>query len=296
MSIRIDDLELQKRANEIRKKTLEMCISGKTGHVTSSFSCAEILTALYFGGVMNYQALEPNYGDRDRFVLSKGQASPILYVTLAEAGFFPKEWLDKFCAKDAYFGVHLQGDVPGVEFTTGSLGHGLGLATGVAMAARKNKRDYHTFVMLGDAECHEGSVWESAMLASQLKLDNLTAIIDKNGYGVLCRTEDMCGLDPLKQKFEAFGWDTRQINGHSIKNVLYQLYNSKMEKNGKPHMIIADTIKGKGIKFMENVARWHGMAPVGEYMDRARQELNHFSQEHTTHKNEGNCWRGRNDE
>jgi len=272
--------ELQKRANEIRKEVLEMCILGKTGHVTSSFSCSEILTTLYFGDVLRYNSQMPRWQDRDRFILSKGQASPILYVVLANAGFFPKSWMTSFCSTNAKFGVHLQCDIPGVEFTTGSLGHGLGLGAGVALAAKLNQKNYHTFVLLGDAELYEGSNWEAAMFAGHQRLNNLIAIVDRNGLGVLQPTEDFLKLEPLERKFEAFGWEVRRINGHSVKEILGALENFRGHKRDKPLMIIADTVKGKGIEFIENVALWHGVAPVKqEDIDRSRRELENYSLE-----------------
>ncbi|MEM4259552.1 MAG: transketolase [Candidatus Pacearchaeota archaeon] len=271
--------ELQNKANDIRKETLEMCIRGGTGHVTSSFSCAELLTSLYFGGILNYNPKEPSWAERDRFILSKGQASPILYVTLAEAGFFPKEWLLTFCKKDAHFGVHLQNDVPGVEYTTGSLGHGLGIGAGVSLAAKMNNKNYHTIVMLGDAECYEGSVWEAAMFIGHHKLNNIAAVVDRNGYGVLASTEEMVRLNPLDEKFRSFGWETKNINGHSIEEILNAFKDYKSSERNGPLAIIANTVKGKGISFMENVARWHGIAPTGEYADRAREELENYRRE-----------------
>ncbi len=270
--------ELQRKANEIRKEVLEMCITGKTGHVTSSFSCSEILTALYFGNILKYNSQIQKWQDRDRFILSKGQASPILYVVLSNAGFFPKNWLDNFCSIDAKFGVHLQCDVPGVEFTTGSLGHGLGLGAGIALAAKLNQKNYHTFVLLGDAELYEGSNWEAAMFAGHHRLNNLVAIVDRNGFGVLQATEDFLKLEPLEKKFEAFGWEVKRIDGHSIKEILGALENFRGHKRDKPLMIIADTVKGKGVKFIENVALWHGAAPINqEDIERARRELEEYS-------------------
>jgi transketolase len=266
---------LQKKADEIRERTLEMCIKAGTGHVTSSFSCAELLSTLYFGGVMKYDAKNPKWDERDRFILSKGQASPILYVTLAKAGFFPESWLETFCEANGHFGVHLQCDVPGVEFTTGSLGHGLGLGVGKALAARMDGKDYRTFVMLGDAELQEGSNWEAAMFASQQKLGNVTAIVDRNGYGVLCPTEQSAGLDSLESKFEAFGWTVTPIDGHSTNQLLKALDYQKKD-NDKPRMIIAYTTKGKGIKSWENVALRHGTAPVGEEAIITTAELKEF--------------------
>jgi transketolase len=217
----------------------------------------------------------PSYG-RDRFILSKGQASPILYVTLARAGFFPEEWLDKFCAADGHFGVHLQCDVPGVEFTTGSLGHGLGLGVGKSLAAKMNKKDYHTFVMLGDAELQEGSNWEAAMSASQYNLHNLTAIVDRNGYGVLCPTEKSAGLDSLEEKFKSFGWNALRIDGHSVDEFLEAL-NQRNERQNKPKVIVAYTTKGKGIKSWENVPLRHGTAPVGREIEQTTRELEEYT-------------------
>lgn len=270
--------ELQRKSNEIRKEVLEMCIIGKTGHITSSFSCSEILTALYFGDILKYDSQNPQWGNRDRFILSKGQASPILYVVLSNAGFFPKNWLNSFCSVDAKFGVHLQCDVPGVEFTTGSLGHGLGLGAGVALAAKLNQKDYHTFVLLGDAELYEGSIWESAMFAGHHRLNNLIAIVDRNGFGVLQATEDFLKLEPLEKKFESFGWEVKKIDGHSIKEIFLALENFRGHKRDKPLMIIADTIKGKGIRFIENIALWHGATPVKlEDIEKSRKELNEYS-------------------
>ena len=268
--------ELQQKANEIRERTLEMCIKAGTGHVTSSFSCAELLTTLYFAEVMKYKSENPKWNERDRFILSKGQASPILYVTLAKAGFFPEEWLNTFCEADGHFGVHLQGDVPGVEFTTGSLGHGLGLGVGKALSAKIDKKDYHTFVLLGDAELQEGSNWEAAMSASQYKLNNLTAIVDRNGYGVLCSTEESSGLDSLEEKFSSYGWNTQSIDGHSVKEFMNALEKRKEGDKNKPSVIIAYTTKGKGIKSWENVPLRHGTAPQGDEIIKTRKELNDY--------------------
>ncbi|HRZ85368.1 MAG TPA: transketolase [Candidatus Paceibacterota bacterium] len=271
-----DERDLKEKANEIRKDTLEMCIKAKTGHVTSSMSCAEILTVLYPGKILNYDSKNPNWDERDRFILSKGQASPILYATLSNVGFFPKYWLDKFCCSDGKFGVHLQCDVPGVEFTTGSLGHGLALSAGVALNAKIDNKKYKTFVLLGDAECYEGSIWESAMFIGHHNLNNLVSIIDRNGYGVLCKTENAVKLDPIDEKFKAFGWDTKTINGHSIKEVYEILNDFKQKKRSKPLAIIANTTKGEGIKCMQE-AKYHGLAPTGNLIDIARKDLDEYS-------------------
>ena len=270
-------IKLQRKANDFREETVDMCIDAGTGHVTSSFSCAEILTSLYSGNILKYKSDEPKWDKRDRFILSKGQASPILYVTLANAGFFPKDWLNTFCKKEAKFGVHLQNTVPGVEYSTGSLGHGLGLGAGVTLRAKIDKKNYHTFVLLGDAELQEGSNWESAMFASSYNLNNLTAIVDRNGYGVLGATEDIVKLNPLEKKFRSFGWDVKTIDGHSIKEFYEATNNFRDYKRGKPLVIIAETVKGKGIKSWENKALVHGMAPKGEDAIKLKGELKKYS-------------------
>lgn len=267
---------LQKKANEIRESTLDMCIKGGTGHVTSSFSCAEILTSLYYGNVLRYNPKEPEWEARDRFILSKGQASPILYSVLADLDFFPKNWMNRFCKSNAKFGVHLQCDVPGVEYTTGSLGHGLGFAAGTALAAKMNRRSYHTVTLLGDAELYEGSNWESAIFAGHYRLNNLVAVVDRNWLGVIGFTEDLLKLNPIDKKFESFGWDTKNINGHSVEEILDAFKDIRSHKRDKPYAIIADTVKGKGIKFMEAAPLWHGVAPLGAEGERARKELKQY--------------------
>jgi len=264
---------LEDKAHELRHLTLDMCIRAKTGHVTSSFSAVEILTALYNGKILRKDPKNPRWEDRDRFILSKGQASPILYTTLTDNGYFPKSWLRTFNTANGHFGVHLQCDVPGVEYTTGSLGHGLGIGNGVALAAKKNSRDYKTFVLLGDAELQEGSCWEAAMLSSTLKLDNLIAIVDRNGYGVLCRTEESAALNPLDKKFAAYGWEPRVINGHSFEEIFKSLEDARTRNKGVPLVVIANTIKGKGLPSWQNVALRHGTAPTNGEVDQIIDEL-----------------------
>ncbi|MFC1682199.1 transketolase [Nanoarchaeota archaeon] len=266
--------ELRRKANELRKITLNMCVGAGTGHVTSSFSCVEILTSLYLGGILRYNSNNPLWEDRDRFILSKGQASPILYTTLAEAGFFPKEWLDTFCKENAHFGVHLQCDIPGVEFTTGSLGHGLGLGCGMALAAKQNRKDHFVFVVLGDAELYEGSNWEAAMFASHNRLNNLIAIVDRNWLGVIDYTERALELEPLEDKWKSFGWEVKRINGNSIKEIIDALYDFRSYKRNKPYVIIADTVKGCGSTCLQHIPLLHGAAPKEEVAEEIKEELN----------------------
>lgn len=264
----------EKKANNIRKQVLDMCVKAGTGHVTSSFSCTEILVALYYGGILRYDATNPQWKDRDRFVLSKGQASPVLYMVLADLGFFPKNACDKFCHSDGIFGVHLQCDVPGVEITTGSLGYGLGVAAGMALAARMDRQLYMTFVLLGDGECQEGSIWESAMLAGHHGLNNLIAITDRNWLCATDFTENCVKLNPLDEKWKSFGWDVVSINGHSFKEIFSALDGYRSRKINKPLMIIANTVKGKGVPFMENHPLWHAVTPKGKEIDIAKNCLN----------------------
>jgi transketolase len=270
----MDTKELEKKAQYLRNRVLNMCIKAKTGHVTSSFSCAEIMVALYYGGILRYDVSNPKWENRDRFILSKGQASPMLYAVLGDIGFFPDNEMDKFCQADGIFGVHLQCDVKGVEITTGSLGHGLGIGAGMALAARLNKKLYTTFVLLGDGECYEGSIWESAMLAGNYELKNLIAIVDRNWMCATDFTEDCVRLNPLDKKWESFGWEVKTIDGHSFNEIFLVLDRFRTRNLNKPLVIIADTVKGRGIPFMENQPLWHGTAPKDKDAELAKLELN----------------------
>jgi len=257
-------------AKELRKIVLEMCAKAGTGHVTSCFSCVEILVALYYGGILRHKPKEPEWDGRDRFIMSKGQASPLLYAILADLEYFPRDWLAGFC-KDR-FGVHLQDDIPGVEITAGSLGNGLGIATGMALAAKKDRKNHMVFVLLGDAECYEGSVWEAAMFAAHNQLNNLVAIIDRNHLGVTDWTENMLAMEPLAEKWRSFGWHPIAMPGHSLENLM-QLEVLRNRGLSKPVVVIAETTKGKGVSFMENDPKWHGIAPKDIEAKKAGKEL-----------------------
>jgi len=265
--------ELENKANYMRNQVLDMCIRAGTGHVTSSFSCTEILVALYYGGILRYDVSNPKWEDRDRFILSKGQASPLLYAILADLGFFPGSEIWKFCQADGIFGVHLQNDVPGVEITAGSLGCGLGIAAGIALAAKMNREDYFTFVLLGDGECYEGSVWESAMFAGHYELNNLIAIVDRNWLCATDFTENIIRLAPLDEKWKSFGWKVVTVNGHSFEDILQALDRFRSKQLNVPLVIIANTVKGKGVSFMENELFWHSVAPKGKQAEIAKIEL-----------------------
>lgn len=262
--------KLEKKSKELRKRIFDMCVKAGTGHVTSSLSCIDILIALYHGGVLNFDPKNPKWEERDRFILSKGQASPAYYVLLADLGYFDLGDLDKFAQKDGKFGVHLQNDVPGVEITAGSLGHGLGVAAGIALSAKMNRELYFTFVLLGDGECYEGSIWETAMFASHNRLNNLVVIIDRNYLCVTDFTENLVALEPLEDKWISFGWDVARIDGHSYEAILNSLKDIRSRKSSKPLIVIADTTKGKGIGSMCHNPLWHALVPKGEDEKTAR--------------------------
>ena len=265
--------ELKKKSFQIRKMVLEMCIKAGTGHVTSSLSCIEILVTLYHGKILKFNPKNPDWDGRDRFILSKGQASPALYVILGDLGYFDKKDLDKFAQIDGKFGVHLQNSVPGVELTVGSLGQGFGVGAGVALAAKMNKKPNLVFALLGDGECYEGSIWETAMFAAHNNLNNLVAIIDRNYLCVTDFTENLVKLEPMEDKWSSFGWEVKRINGHSVEKVYETLDFARIRKSDKPLVIIADTVKGRGIKCITNSPLWHGMAPKGKDIEICRNEL-----------------------
>jgi len=264
---------LKARALEIRKMILDICCKAGTGHITSSFSCIEILTALFHGGLLSYDPDNPDWPDRDRFILSKGQASPALYVVLADAGYFPKEDLESFCAKKGKFGVHLQHSVPGAEITSGSLGMGFGIAAGMALSAKLNNQLYMVFSMLGDGECYEGSIWETAMFAGHKNLNNLVAIIDRNYLCATNFTENMLSIEPLRDKWQAFGWEVVEINGHSFEEIMAVFKGLRSRKSKKPTAIIAETVKGEGIPFMCYDPLCHAVTPIGQKAEKAKREL-----------------------
>lgn len=255
---------LTKKAIQIRKLILEMCSKAGTGHVTSAFSSVEMLVALFYGGLLRYNPNKPDWADRDRFILSKGQASVLLYPVLADVGFFPLDNLDGFCQKDGKFGVHLQHDVPGAEIISGSLGHGIGIATGMALAAKMDRKLNLVFTLVGDGECYEGSVWEAAMFASHQRLNNLVAIVDRNHLCVTNFTENMLVLEPLVEKWESFGWNAFSIDGHDFEDIFKVMKWIRCRRSHKPTVIIAHTVKGKGVSFLCNDPIWHGASPTGE--------------------------------
>ncbi|HHW57116.1 MAG TPA: transketolase [Clostridia bacterium] len=263
---------LKQKAKEIRIDIINMLAEAGSGHPGGSLSCTDILTVLYFEK-MNVKPDNPKWEDRDRLVLSKGHAAPALYAVLAEKGFFPKEEL-KTLRK---LGSILQGhpdmkSTPGLDMTTGSLGQGFSAANGMALAGKLDKKDYRVYVILGDGELQEGQIWEAAMTAAHYKLDNLTAILDFNGLQIDGPNREVKNVEPVADKFKAFGWHVIEINGHDFDQIDKAIEEAKVTK-GKPTLIIAHTIKGKGVSFMENQVGWHGSAPNEEQRQKAIQEL-----------------------
>jgi transketolase len=264
--------ELKEMARKLRRHVITMTATAGSGHPGGSLSAADIITALYFR-VLHHSPKNPQWSDRDRFILSKGHAAPILYAVLAETGYFPVPELATLRKLDSRLQGHADRKfTPGVEMSAGSLGMGLSFAIGVALAARLDSKTYWTYVLLSDGECEEGQTWEAALSAAQFKLDNLTAIVDCNGMQLSGWTRDIMNLEPFTRKWQAFGWHTIDIDGHDFDQILSACQRAGKIK-GKPTVIIARTIKGKGVSFMENNAAFHGKAPTREEAERALKEL-----------------------
>ena len=264
--------DLQGIARKLRRHVITMISTAGSGHPGGSLSAADIVTALYFR-VMRHDPANPKWPDRDRFILSKGHAAPILYAALAECGYFPLEWLTTLRKTGTCLQGHTDSTLtPGVDMSAGSLGQGLSVGIGMALAARLDKKDYRTYVMLGDGECQEGQVWEAAMFAPNYKLDNLTAIVDYNGIQLDGFTNKIMDLEPFVEKWRSFKWEVLQIDGHDMKQVVDALQQSAQIK-GKPVVIVARTVKGKGVSFMENNVDYHGKAPGKSEIETALKEL-----------------------
>ena len=264
--------EMEAIAKRLRRHIITMIGKAGSGHPGGSLSAVEILTTLYFK-VLRHKPSDPKWSDRDRFILSKGHAAPALYATLAECGYFPVEELLTLRQMDSRLQGHTDRTVtPGVEMSAGALGQGLSFAIGVALAGRLNSKDYRTYVLLGDGECDEGQVWEGAMAAAHFKVDNLVAIVDNNGQQIDGWNRDVMNLEPFNKKWRAFGWHIIEVDGHSIPQLIDAFDQAKKIK-GQPTVIIAHTIKGKGVSFMENNPDFHGKAPNAEEVKLALKEL-----------------------
>lgn len=264
---------LEDRAKFIRMETVRLSRIAGAGHYSSTFSCAELLAALYYDQ-MSIEPSQPGWPDRDRFVMSKGHAAIGLYPVLADLGFFDPSELDTYTRLGSPYGDHPDmKKVKGLDFSSGSLGHGLSVGLGLALAARMSKRDYMTYVLLGDGELSEGQIWEAANAAGHFKLQNLVAIVDRNGLSIDGHTEDVMSVEPLEDRFAAFGWNTQRIDGHDFGAIRAAFDRLGRGGTGKPQVIVADTVKGRGVERMEMSLDWHVGNLVGEDYDAVMAEL-----------------------
>ena len=264
------DRELELKSIQYRQKILRYITAAGAGHTGGSLSCTDILNVLY-NRVMNVSPESFHSPDRDRYIQSKGHSVEALYVVLADCGFFPESELETLCRYQSPFVGHPTRKVPGIEMNTGALGHGLPICVGLAIAGKLDAAPYRVFTLLGDGEMAEGSNWEAAMAAAHYELDNLTAILDHNTLQITGHTRDVCSNEPIDEKFASFGWHVRAVNGHDLAELTEAL--TAMPERGKPTLVIANTVKGRGVSFMENVVSWHHGVPSGEQYELAQSEL-----------------------
>ena len=263
---------MEEIAKTLRRHVIVMIEKAGSGHPGGSLSSADIVTALYFK-VMRHRPSDPDWSERDRFILSKGHAAPVLYAALAEKDYFPVEWLLTLRKSDSRLQGHTDRTLtPGVEMSSGSLGQGLSFGVGVALAGRLDSLNHRTFVLLGGGECDEGQVWEAAMSAAHFNLDRLVAIVDHNRQQIDGWNKDVMGIEPLGDKWRSFGWHVIEIDGHDFDQILLAFEQTEFVK-GQPTVIIAHTVKGKGVSFMENNLEFHGRAPTREEAEKALKEL-----------------------
>lgn len=263
--------ELEEKAKQIRRLIIRMIAKAGSGHPGGSLSSTDLVTALFFS-VLRHNPKDPRWPERDRFHMSKGHCCPLWYAVLAESGYFPQETLWTLRQLGSLLQGHPDRRTPGVEVASGSLGQGLSVCLGMSLAAKIDKKDYRVYCLLGDGEIQEGNVWEAAMACAHYGRDNLCAMLDYNGFQIDGKTKDIMNLEPLVAKWQAFGWHTIEIDGHNMKQILAAYEEAKITK-GKPTIIIAHTIKGKGVSFMENVVDFHGRAPTKEEAEIALKEL-----------------------
>jgi transketolase len=268
-----DFTTLQQTANHLRARIIETSSKTGTPHLGSCLSCVDILTVLYFE-VLRIDPTKPRDPLRDRFILSKGHGAPALFQVLAKRGFYPESMLDSYGEDGSIFAQHppTPDHLPGIEAATGSLGHGLSIGLGMALAGRIEEQAYNVYALLSDGECNEGAVWEAAMLAAAQRVSNLCIIIDFNKWQATGRSREVMALDPLADKWRAFGWNVIEVDGHDI-NALHKALQQHPSKDGKPTSIIAHTIKGKGVSFMEDDNNWHYRIPTADEVTKAKQEL-----------------------
>ena len=270
--------ELESKARGIRRLIIQMLSEAGSGHPGGSLSATDLITCLYFGRhndgrpILRHKPEDPSWPDRDRFHMSKGHCCPLWYAVLAESGYFPQKELMNLRKLGCMLQGHPDRRTPGVDVASGSLGQGLSVSLGMALAAKIDKKDYRVYCLIGDGETQEGNIWEGAMALAHYKCDNVCAMLDYNGFQIDGKIKDIMNIEPVVNKWQAFGWHTIEINGHNIKEILLALKEA-MEVKGKPTIIIAHTIKGKGVSFMENVVDFHGRAPTKEEAGKALKEL-----------------------
>ena len=267
----MNEIETGTLANKIRRHVLRMTHRARSSHIGGCFSAADLLAVLY-GRILHVNPSNPTWPDRDRLIISKGHAAAAVYAALAECGFFPMEWLDTFYLNNSQLSGHVTYGVPGVEASTGSLGHGLSIGCGIALAGKTDGKSYKTYALLSDGECDEGSNWEAALFASHHHLDNITVIVDYNKYQCFGKVNEVLDLEPFSEKWRSFGWAAREIDGHDFSQIEESLSRVPFEP-GKPSCIIAHTIKGKGVSFMENQLISHYMVVDDEKLHQALAEL-----------------------
>lgn len=270
---------VESKCREIRKLIFVQAYAAGGAHMGTAFSVTDILGTLYFGDVLRYDAKNPNWEDRDKLILSKGHAGVALYAALALAGYFETDYLKTFCQPGSKLGGHPKiNEIPGVEASTGALGHGLSFGIGIAYANKVDGKQRHTYVILGDGECQEGSIWEGALSAPTLELDNLTVIVDHNKLQAMDELESIVRMKPFADKWKAFGWNVVEIDGHNHAEIKDALLT---RQEGKPTLVVANTIKGKGVSFMENVPIWHYRMPNDEELQVLFEDLGFTEEERT---------------
>lgn len=264
--------ELIKKSKWLRKEIFEMVVKVNQGHIASAFSQCEIVLTLFYGEILKYKTGEPDYELRDRFIVSKGHSAMGVYPILSDIGYFDKSELKKYGTPEGILRIYGDKSIPGVDSTSGSLAQAPGIACGFALASKNDGTNIYSYVILSDGEHYEGSLWESAMFASHNSLDNLIFIVDRNRQIILGNSEDCLKIEPLKEKWESFGWNVFNVNGHSYIEII-EAFKKAKKPNGKPNVIIADTVKGKGVSYMENVTRWHNTMPNDKEIEIARKDL-----------------------
>ncbi|MBI4845364.1 MAG: transketolase [Candidatus Omnitrophica bacterium] len=267
----MNSAQLGEKAKQMRRSIIKMLEKAGSGHPGGSLSSTDIVTCLFFN-VMKHDPRNPKWPDRDRFHLSKGHCAPIIYSVLAESGYFPKEELNHLRKLGALLQGHPDVNIPGIDVASGSLGQGLSVALGMALAGKMDKKEYRVYCLLGDGEIQEGNIWEAAMACAHYKVDNICAVLDFNGFQIDGRVSDVMAIDPVVEKWKSFGWNVISIDGHDIEQILAAFAQARKIK-GKPTIIIAKTIKGKDVSFMENVVDFHGRAPTKEEALIALKEL-----------------------